>query len=495
MRPGTLERSTPYICIAISVLLLCYTGYRAWCLPLTHDEAFSYLYMAPNTLENIFTNRTEPTVADNNHMLNTVLMKLEAALLGNSEFALRLHALICHALFLLFSYHILRSIKNGVLVVVGFILINANPYLLDILGLARGYTLSCMLTLVGVYYMGRYLAVKERRYAVYALAAATVSVFANLAMMLFFIAIAAIYVTHAWTEVLRGEKPTRKGWKAVGIVFLFALFLGLTCFLPIMSLINAGGFYFGGTEGLWADTVSSLIDKYIYDQRYGREVFYAFVLVVSTGMICYFVYSYLRKKVALTDPWFGVAAMVLFWIALGIEMQHLLLGIRFPVERVALFLAPLFVFCAIHLLAILIAMPWGRVAAIAICTSLFVAVAFHCGRSMNLSYSLDWRYGADDKLVMKDLRGLRGNTGCGVIWLWSEFIYEPTVNYYCRRQGLNWLSANRGGLDNGYQFCLVNEQYFTVHFPQELHDSTKWKVYKKYPLSHSTLYSRVVAVE
>jgi len=109
-----------YSCFAIASALLMYTGYRSYGLSFTHDESLSYTYMVHNSFMEIMSNRTS-MVSANNHILNTLSMKFFESILGNSEWALRIQSVISHLLYLIFSFLLMKDIKNKLLILCGYI--------------------------------------------------------------------------------------------------------------------------------------------------------------------------------------------------------------------------------------------------------------------------------------------------------------------------------------------------------------------------------------
>src|ERR1700722_18943946 len=99
--------------VPISLALLVYTIYRACSLSLTIDEAYTFLNYVPMRFMDIISNNiaTNTVVSANNHILNTLLVKLFTWLFGTSELVLRLPSLIGHVIYLIASYLIIKKIK------------------------------------------------------------------------------------------------------------------------------------------------------------------------------------------------------------------------------------------------------------------------------------------------------------------------------------------------------------------------------------------------
>jgi len=125
--------------LGLSLFFIVFEVIKAARAAITIDEVATYLgYISSNVL-GVF----NFGASANNHFLNTLLAKFFTVLGGNHEWVLRIPNLLGYAIYLLFSFLLLdRFIKNKYIVVCGYFLLNANPYVLDFFALCRGYGLS-----------------------------------------------------------------------------------------------------------------------------------------------------------------------------------------------------------------------------------------------------------------------------------------------------------------------------------------------------------------
>lgn len=137
----------------ISLFFIVFLVDRAIVAPFTFDEAATYLnYISAGPMAVFNLNSA------NNHLVNTLLTKFFSALGGNSEFVLRLPNLLAFVVYLLFSFLILnRFVKNKILVVFGYFLLAANPYVLDFFSLCRGYGLSLAFLMAALFFFFSFL--------------------------------------------------------------------------------------------------------------------------------------------------------------------------------------------------------------------------------------------------------------------------------------------------------------------------------------------------
>ena len=82
-----------------------------------------------------------------------------------------------------------------------------------------------------------------------------------------------------------------------------------------------------------------------------------------------------------------------------------------------------------------------RWAGILVAVVLGLAAATHTAASVNTTHTHSWTYDADTKHMMEDLRQFVGARRLPPrkLRLGSEWIYQPTVNYYLVKHHLDWL--------------------------------------------------------
>lgn len=171
--------------LCLSLFLCGYEAARAARLAFTYDEATTYLNSIAPGLLSCF--RFDSA---NNHLLNSLLAGLSSLLGGTSEFVLRLPNLLAFPVYLVFAFLILdRFVKKKLIVAAGFVLLAANPYVLDFFSLCRGYGLSLAFLMASLYFLFSFLKRAARdesglyRPLRYSLAAASLAVLANFTLL------------------------------------------------------------------------------------------------------------------------------------------------------------------------------------------------------------------------------------------------------------------------------------------------------------------------
>jgi hypothetical protein len=136
-----------YILIGILGLVFwSFSIYKASHSAFTHDESFTYITYVKKGVMGILS--MQPPVSANNHILNSLCMKVIDKLLPANPFNLRIPNILGHLLYIVFSALIVNEFRNNYFKVIGFILLNSNIYLIDLFSLARGYGLSLGLLMI-----------------------------------------------------------------------------------------------------------------------------------------------------------------------------------------------------------------------------------------------------------------------------------------------------------------------------------------------------------
>ena len=180
---------------AMSLLFLGYAAARAARVPLTYDEAASYIrYIdtsVPSTPEiNVFSLFSFEVAT--NHFVNTVLTKIAWTVGGGGEVWLRLANLAADAAFMAFAVLILRPRVDPWIAVAGFALLNLNPYAAEFFALSRGYGVSVAFLMGALLFLLRFLDEGRAADASRALALALVAVMANFALLNAYAGIVAV---------------------------------------------------------------------------------------------------------------------------------------------------------------------------------------------------------------------------------------------------------------------------------------------------------------
>jgi hypothetical protein len=120
---------------------------RATMQAVTLDEAYTYLYFVATPLKTVLSSSA------NNHVLNTLLMRIATGVFGTSALTVRAPALLGGTLYILASYFLCRTITGRFEVQLPvFICLVYNPFIFDFMVAARGYGIAdaLLMTVVAI---------------------------------------------------------------------------------------------------------------------------------------------------------------------------------------------------------------------------------------------------------------------------------------------------------------------------------------------------------
>lgn len=410
-----------FIPILIAIPFIVYVGVRAVTAGLTHDESFTYLYFVNGTYFHplVFLSHS------NNHFLNTIGMFISDLVIpGFQVWALRIPSLIGFGLYLFYGWKNLEVLGLGKQVKYPiYLFLLANPFLLEFFGLARGYSLGIGLTMMGVYYLQRYLQSDRQAKDTLrnALIAFSLAVFSNFSFLYIWLA-ANLIVGWPWLKQIR---DWRKLWNLVQFkLYLLINVVTVGIFaVPFLAMWYRKQFYFGGAVGFWEDTVRSVIANAFYTQSGNFPVVEAFVAIViflSVAALTYF----------LTKGWAGLTWIRLSVICVvGQLATFYILHSLLPIERAALLFYPLFWMSVAELVSIYKDKVWNWLVGTALLAGALVYIYLNLP-NYNLHSTLIWKYDACTQTAYQELRKLNPKTA-GINWTiyFSMEIYRQTSGH------------------------------------------------------------------
>lgn len=460
--------------ILSGILLLSYTAYRASVLSFTHDESISFNKYVHSSVWDIISYHVDPVIA-NNHILNTLFMKWQSAIFGTSEFSLRLHSWLAHIIYILFSYLILKETKSKVILLMGFILLNFNPYLLDFFSLARGYGLSISLMLMSLFYFIKYYNHRIIRYSYISLLLAILAALANFSLISYCIALIVVFELVYFQKKEKLSSIVKLNIPILlSLIALFLIYKG-----PIKILADNHQLTFESDGSIGFDTVISSVMCYLYSTKYYSDLFVFFRLLVTITAGGFIIVTFLQIK-SKTITSFSYISFILCLILLFNLIQHQLFGSSYFRERFALFLVPLFFITFLNIVLFLInkSIVFSSIGYLSILSTIFCSLIIFT-TSINLNYNSTWKYDTDTKKMISEIAlKEKKKITIGISW-----IFEPAINFYITTKKIkNIEPVNRYGLQGDYDYYYVAEHEFESF--NKLHK----KFIKYFPKSGTVLF-------
>jgi hypothetical protein len=422
------DRALPAAAAAIFAWLVA----RACLQSITIDEADTYL---------AFVGRRYPSqweAAANNHVLNSLLMRLTTALFGVSHLSMRLPALAGAAVYLAAAVVLVRALATDRLLRwATFGCLTLNPFVMDHLVAARGYSLALGFLLAIPALAAMHHSDRPERCAAACSAAAALSFCAN-----FSFAIAGAAVLALVTLWLALATP---GWTA-------RLRLSLAAILPgaLLTLLIAGSVLLEWTKGgdlvwgaaslresLWSVGRASLFQPNPYllnPPLYRLAVHSAAVLFPALGVACVLRLATLlrhrgpSRALALAAISGGAALLALAAHYALFRKLHLLL----PLDRTAVFFAPLGFLSVGAMAAVRFGSRAARLSR-ALTAGVLAAFAVYFVCCLRLSYFRTWQFDADMKHVYAVLSYY--NHRRGIAEISANWRYVAALNYYRAASG------------------------------------------------------------
>jgi len=442
-KPFTKEKFTagtlPKLLIVLSALmLLTYTILRAHLICMTHDESGSYRIWLDFDIFSCFFDPGCWRTA-NLHFLYVLLMQGTVGLFGDSEVAIRLPSLLGHLVYLYFSWRLVKMWSAGAwLALCGFVILNANPFLLEFFSLARGYGLAMTFMMVSVFYVGDFIKNKSRGAAWGMFIGAFLAVMSNYTMLNYYACMVAIVVVVFLLQYFNNKENGAGEWRQVLVAgAVVSVFMAAILYMPITTLSKVGEFEYGAAS-FW-DTISSNVKRTLYGTKYldlyNVEVFAAlFIGVVVAG----FVWAVRRVVKSPNDPkaQFAFAAFLLLGLAgLASIVQHYLLGVNYLVGRTALMFVPLTALC-FYLFFEMFLQNKKEVWKTAFPVLVTVLIAAHSLRAYQFTHSTEWWYDSHTKAMLLYLKeklpeGKKINLG-------EHWIFQPTSDFYLKSVPLDF---------------------------------------------------------
>ncbi len=430
-----LETVFKYLNLVVLLGIFSLLVYRAATLTLTHDEAITYSLHSSTTYIDILQYNTP--IASNNHLLNTILIKIFTKFLGDSELIIRLPSLIGGLLYIISSFGILKLIfKRHGEIFLGIVVLCFNPFIIDFLSCARGYGLALGFSMFSIYLL--ILKIREKQkdvayfYTFLTIFSASCSVFSNLSFLNFFLGISFVVGVYDFICLIREKRLSLL--KFVQITFphlINYLLLFVVYYEPVKKMQESGEFYFGGKSGFGEDTIASLIKSFWADRLYATpfvKTITGLIIIILLIILFLRYLKYSKRGSLFKDKNVELVCLctLISIVSASIIFQNILLETLFVVDRAAIYFIPIFILIIIYLFRTEDNLPTKH-----FLLSVLLIISFHHVFSINWQYFNRWKYDANSKQAISYIADDCFN--CANIKVGITWLFEPSMNYYIRR--------------------------------------------------------------
>jgi hypothetical protein len=425
--------------ISLAAIAVCIVVVRACLQSITIDEAGTLVSFARLAWP------SQWWPSSNNHVLNSLLMRLAITIFGVSDLTVRLPAILGALIYISSAFYLcVVLIRNAFLRLLLFICLVYNPMILDYLVAARGYSLAIGLLLAAIGVMASVmLAADIDEQATLLRKCACVSVLLALssaANFSFAIVDGTALIAWLWWTLRRARFGSRDSLRLAMCTCLPGLLVGFILCGSVILNWHKGELYFGSKQlsemwsGFAAGTFDNL-DPQIVNPLLLRWLapikHWAWIIALAgVFLVIHMEISRWRrpdpKTHALGDFVRGVLAvsavtLLLHWLVFK------LLHIPLPKDRTGLFFIPLWTLAFVGSLAIGFRTgkrsltSWGGVAILSIAAFYFIGC-------LRVGYFKEWRFDSDTKTlywIMYDL-----NRRCGIEKFGIDWRYHVPLNFY-----------------------------------------------------------------
>lgn len=437
-----LRIADDYWLLILSLLAILFIVLK-WCtMTITHDEATTYLYVVRFPRSDIF-HYTTPLAA-NNHLLNTLLIKISTWMFWLSEFTVRIPALLGGVLYIVSSYLIARTFiaDKKIIAKIGLFFLLSNPFLLDFLVVARGYALWLWCMMLWMYFTILFLKSenhKRLKYVIGSMLFFSLSALANLSFLNVFLSNLGVLLLVWFQKYFVHSKKIKNIRSIFWCSVIFSIILFLIYNQPIKHLSAWHDLYFWWSTWFWADTVNSLVTQTLYLKEYSPyvSIFIKILVVFFFIFWGYITYQYLQslyfKKIK--DYLSNISMVRLFLVIciLSVVLQHILLWTLFVVERGALFFVPIFYLLILFIFDYAykyLVKYVSYVKTLGIVMILFISI--HLINSLQLHYVPIWKYDLNTRSFMTDyvIKNEDQLKKFAPVILGINWLFEPSINFY-----------------------------------------------------------------
>lgn len=459
--------------IALSLIAFALVVLRAYRVAITHDEAYTYIhYVKQNWLGIIL---YKPPHIPNNHILNTLLIKLSVGLFGLKTISLRLPNVLFSLVYFWYAAALAKKFRFPGIQILAFLALILQVYFFDYFALARGYGMGLALSLASIYHFYSYRELDNGHHIWRTLIFAAFAVYANFIFLYAYVALAGLLVLLYYTHPEQ-KKSIGTLWRPVSIVTII-----LAAFITL-PLRNISGDLFGGDVSFW----NSTFQTFSWSMRYGQfgpasatiNIVFAFLLLIGG-------FFFIKDKIGShrIEQWYFYSD-ILLWLVLTAMVQiaqHYILGTEFLTGRTALVYAPLFLVSLLFIFQRFNAYPWGEKLQFGLKLILVLAFALNFF-GFNTERTFEWQYDADNLTLINELESHPAVTENENFRLGINWIFEPALNFYRESLALNWLeSLSREGYKkeayDGYYLRMEKDQEWI----NKLEEDQSYERVKDYP--------------
>lgn len=386
--------------------ILIYLVLRVFITPISDDEYLTYREHVKCDVFTIITSgKPQVLWASNNHVLNTLLIKLSLWIFGEHDWAFRIHILLAFVVCYYFVYKLLSTYIESPARVFAYLgILFLNTYLLDFFSIARGYAISMAGYSAALYFFAKYYSGEtSTRNLIWTLVSLFIAVGSNFSALYFLPLFGSLFL-------LQQFLGRREGYKILQLLLFQAGLLAIIAIVAVpLSKALASGVLIWGSGNFFQDSFVASVDYYMhYNPAMGRfdsvTENWSKVEVYAAALITLWVFMqamswWLKPEIELREIQF----MLLFQavgLCVTVVLLHIFFDTPYPFHRAALLYSFPFLLALFFSFETVV----QRIKAVnfILCTMLLFCI-WHITRSGNVENTMEWYQNGDAKRVFSYL--------------------------------------------------------------------------------------------
>lgn len=445
------------------IFFFVYIVVRAIAVPVTHDESNTILTYAAYSVADIML-YTDPV--PNNHIVNTLLIKLFVAIFGLESFVVRLPNVLGFFLYYFFLLRLVRLFAPNLLsAFIAIVLLTCNPFFIEFFSLARGYALACAMLMASVFYTYQYLSDGKDKFLLSAMVWAAIGVYTNFTLLNFYVALSGLLSIAV--VVKKHEAGVGVSWmqylnRLFKIIFLVTVVLAAFIIIPIIRMVETAQFIHWGHRNFYDDTLLTLTSASFYGESFLQleavQWCFLFVLAFTILTVVAFLRIIKNRMAFISDPFVFFQFLALSTVFVNIA-QFYIAGTPYLTSRTALFFIPVFAlpfaFICADVAQKKILLFWPFIIASCIAIGVFA-------KNMNTKRTLEWWYDADTKTILHLLEQYHIATQQPVS-LNTNWLFFPSFNFHIQARDIQWIQLTsfhkdiQTGSETKFYYTTIDE--------------------------------------
>lgn len=457
------------------ILLFAYILIRAIVIPVTHDESNTVLTFAAYPVADIML-YTDPI--PNNHILNTLLIKLSVSVFGLHSLSVRLPNVLGFVVYYLYLIRIIRKMNLQLLLGIAcIILMTCNPFFLDFFSLARGYALACAFGMMAVYYAYCFITERQKRFLIKSVLWAAVAVYTSFTFLNFYVALLFLFVL---VLIINPQEKASQPNSDLKWSFIFmgliSFALGALIITPIRRMLETGQFVFWGSKNFYDDTLLTLAKASFYGKLFLGINYHVWCnIFIVTFIVVFIVGAYTLFK----QKWNVLNSPFVFFLLLAIGTvcvnicQFYFADTPYLTSRTALLFIPILTLPFLFLANAVHSKVWYVELLFLIGACLQLGILLN---NANTEYTYEWWFDQDTFHVLNLLEQYHTSTG-NVVSLNTNWLYYPSFNFHIQERELEWLQLTPFHF-NTDSLSTTDFYYITDNEANKL--NSNYRIYSEY---------------